>query len=151
MLREYRLATSRPHEFLSERSELFRPRSDEGLFWKSNEDITVLSSVRKSWLSAFSFTQNAPLEIRKRYQTILVICVGIRGGTPHMKGVWMLVRNFELTPKGDRSGRGPRFLWTPKRDHVKTQTIYIYIYIFSHSTLNETYTAKYESEEWSSQ
>ena len=32
------------------------------------------------------------------------------GGTPHMKGVWMLVRNFELTPKGDRSGRGPRFL-----------------------------------------
>ena len=32
------------------------------------------------------------------------------GGTPHMKGVWMQVGNFELTPKGDRSGHGPRFL-----------------------------------------
>ena len=34
---------------------------------------------------------------------------GTRGGTPHMKGVRMLVGNFELTPKGDRSGRGPSF------------------------------------------
>ena len=32
------------------------------------------------------------------------------GGTPHMKGVEMLVGNFELNPsKGDRSGRGPNF------------------------------------------
>ena len=35
---------------------------------------------------------------------------GGAGATPHMKGVWMLVGNFELTPKGDRSGHGPRFL-----------------------------------------
>ena len=44
------------------------------------------------------------------------------GGNPHMKGVEMLVGNFELTPKGDRSGRGPSFFLTAKRDHVKTKT-----------------------------
>ena len=31
-------------------------------------------------------------------------------------------RKFELTPKGDRSGRGPSFFLTAKRDHVKTKT-----------------------------
>ena len=32
------------------------------------------------------------------------------GGTPHMKGVGMLVGNFELNgSKGDRSGCGPSF------------------------------------------
>ena len=31
------------------------------------------------------------------------------GWTPHMKGMGMLVGNFELTPKGDRSGRGRSF------------------------------------------
>ena len=31
------------------------------------------------------------------------------GGTPHMKGVGMLVGNVDLNPKGDRSGRGPSF------------------------------------------
>ena len=39
-----------------------------------------------------------------------------------MKGVGMLVGNFELTPKGDRSGRGPSVFLTAKRDHVKTKT-----------------------------
>ena len=29
--------------------------------------------------------------------------------TPHMKGVGMLVGNFELNPKGDRSVLGPSF------------------------------------------
>ena len=29
------------------------------------------------------------------------------GGTPHMKGVGMLVGNLNLTSKGDQSGRGP--------------------------------------------
>ena len=49
--------------------------------------------------------------------------IEIRGvGTPHMKGMGMLVGSFEKTPKGDRSGRGPSFFLTPKRDHVKTQT-----------------------------
>ena len=33
----------------------------------------------------------------------------IPGGTPLMKGVGMLVGNFELNPKEDRSGRGPSF------------------------------------------
>ena len=32
------------------------------------------------------------------------------GEAPHMKGVGMLVGNFELNPKGDRSGRGPSFI-----------------------------------------
>ena len=38
------------------------------------------------------------------------------------------------------------FFFTFKRDHVKTQTIYImlYCYIFSRATLNETFTAKYD-------
>ena len=31
------------------------------------------------------------------------------GETLHMKGVGMLVGNFESTPKGERSGRGPSF------------------------------------------
>ena len=43
----------------------------------------------------------------------------------------------------------PKLSLTPKRDHVKTQTIYIYIYIyffffFSRAALNETFTAKYD-------
>ena len=33
---------------------------------------------------------------------------------------------------------------TPKRDHVKTQTVYIHFYIFSRATVNETFTAKYD-------
>ena len=36
------------------------------------------------------------------------------GGTPHMKGVGMLVGNLNLTPKGDQSGRGPTFFWPLK-------------------------------------
>ena len=31
------------------------------------------------------------------------------GETPHERGVGMLVGNFELNPKGDRSGSGPSF------------------------------------------
>ena len=31
------------------------------------------------------------------------------GGTPHMKGLGMVVGNFELNPEGDRSGRSPSF------------------------------------------
>ena len=50
------------------------------------------------------------------------------GGTPHMKGVGMLVGNFELNPK--------------KRPCQDRQ--YIYFYIFSRATLNETFTAKYD-------
>ena len=52
------------------------------------------------------------------------------GGTPHMKKVGILVGNFELNPQ-----RRPTWAWlklflTPKRDHVKTQTKYMYFYIF---------------------
>ena len=31
---------------------------------------------------------------------------GVGGGDSHMKQTGMLVGNFELTPKGDQSGRG---------------------------------------------
>ena len=37
------------------------------------------------------------------------------GGTRHMKGVGMLVGNFELTPKGDRSGGAQTFFDPLKR------------------------------------
>ena len=33
---------------------------------------------------------------------------------------------------------------TPKSDHVKTQTTYIFFIFFSRATLNETFTAKYD-------
>ena len=50
------------------------------------------------------------------------------GGTPHIKGVGMVVGNFELKPlKEANLGVAQAFL-TPKRDHVKTQTIYIFLY-----------------------
>ena len=65
------------------------------------------------------------------------------GGTPHMKGVRMLVGNFELTPKGRRSGRGPSFVW-PLKEIMLIHRQYIYFYIFSRTTLNETFTAKYD-------
>ena len=42
-----------------------------------------------------------------------------RGGTQHMKGVGMLVATFELTPKGDRSGRGPSFFGPLKENMLK--------------------------------
>ena len=44
------------------------------------------------------------------------------GGTPHMKGVGMLIGNFELNPKRRLNWKRPKLLLTPKRDHVKTQT-----------------------------
>ena len=45
------------------------------------------------------------------------------GGAPHMKGVGMLVG--KETDLG-----GAKIFWTPKRDHVKTQTIYIIFILF---------------------
>ena len=50
------------------------------------------------------------------------------GGTPHMKGVGMLVGNFELNPKRRPIWAGPKLFLTLKRDRVKTQTIYRYLY-----------------------
>ena len=60
-----------------------------------------------------------------------------------MKGVGMLVGNFELNPKGDRSVLGPSFFGPLKETMLKHRQ-YIYFYIFSRATLNETYTAKYD-------
>ena len=52
-----------------------------------------------------------------------------RGWTPHMKGVGMLVGNFELKS----IWAWPKLFLIPKRDNVKTR-----------ATLNETFTAKYD-------
>ena len=43
------------------------------------------------------------------------------GGTLHMKGVGMLVGNFELNPQRRPIWVWPKLFLTPKRDHVKTQ------------------------------
>ena len=60
-----------------------------------------------------------------------------------MKGVGMLVRNFELNPLRRPIWAWPKLFLTPKRDQI----IYIseiYFYIFSRATLNEAFTAKYD-------
>ena len=53
------------------------------------------------------------------------------GGTPHMIGVGIKETDLGVA----------QAFFTPQRDHVKTQTIYIF---FSRATLNETLTAKYD-------
>ena len=60
-----------------------------------------------------------------------------------MKGVGMLVEILNYTPKGDRSGRGLSFFW-PLKETMLKQRQYMYFYIFSRATLNETVTAKYD-------
>ena len=50
-------------------------------------------------------------------------------------------RNFSIKPlKETDLGVAEAIFWTPKRDHVKTQTVYIFLY-FSRATQNETFTA----------
>ena len=61
--------------------------------------------------------------------------------------VWMLVGNFELTPKLETDLGVAQAFCEPLKETMLKHRQYIYIYIFSHATLNETYTAKYESEE----
>ena len=52
------------------------------------------------------------------------------GGGAHMKGVGMLVENFKLNPLRRLIWAWPKHFLTPKRDHVKTQTIYIFFMFF---------------------
>ena len=59
-----------------------------------------------------------------------------RGGDARGKFLIELLKETDL-------GWSKLFL-TPKRDHVKTQTIYIYFYILPRISLNETFTAKYD-------
>ena len=47
-------------------------------------------------------------------------------------------------PKEDQSGRGPSFFWTLKEVMWRQIKQFIYFYIFSRATLNETFTAKYD-------
>ena len=48
-----------------------------------------------------------------------------------MKGVGMLVGNFELNPLRRPIWAWPKLSLTPKRDHVKTQIIWIFQYFFT--------------------
>ena len=64
------------------------------------------------------------------------------GRTPHMKGVRMLIGNFELNPYTETDlGEAQAFL-TPKRDHIKHRQ-YTYFYTFSLATLNETVSTRF--------
>lgn len=64
------------------------------------------------------------------------------GGTCIWKGWGCSLKTLNKTPHGDQARCGPRVILTPKRDHVKSLTT-IYFYISSHTTLNNTFTAKY--------
>jgi len=44
---------------------------------------------------------------------------GGRRGESHMKGTWMLVGKFKLTPKGDQSGPGSGFIYPLKETMLK--------------------------------
>ena len=63
------------------------------------------------------------------------------GGTRYIKKVGMLVENFELTPKGDQSGRGSRIFW-PLKETNKTSFFKKKSCISSRATLSETLKAK---------
>ena len=63
--------------------------------------------IRKQFLWLFAKVINKLTE--KVGGSLVEIYCYPGGGTPHMKGVGMLVGNFELNPKGDRFGRGPSF------------------------------------------
>ena len=51
------------------------------------------------------------------------------GGTPHMKGVGMLVGKFEINPQRRPIWAWPKLFLTPKRDPQKN-TYQIYVFIF---------------------
>ena len=60
-----------------------------------------------------------------------------------MKGVAMLVGNFELKPLKETDLGVAQASFDPKR-YQKIYISNIYFYIFSRATLNETFTAKYD-------
>ena len=53
-------------------------------------------------------------------------------------------REFWIKPLKETDLGVAQVFLTPKRDHVKTQTIDVYFYIFWRATLNETFTTKYD-------
>ena len=53
------------------------------------------------------------------------------GGTPHMKGVGMLVGNFEINPQRRPIWAWPKLFLTPKRDPQKIHIKYIFLYFFA--------------------
>ena len=66
------------------------------------------------------------------------------GGTPHMKGVGMLVGNFELNPQKETDLGGAQAFFDPLKETMLKHRQYIYFHTFSRATLNETFTAKYD-------
>ena len=69
-------------------------------------------------------------------------CITPGRRTVHQKGVGMLVGNFELNPQRRPIWAWPKLFLTSKSLMLKHRQ-YIYFYIFSRVTLNETFTAKY--------
>ena len=61
-----------------------------------------------------------------------------------MKGVGCSSEILNQTPKGDRSGRRDPSFFLPLKETMLKHRQYIYLYIFSRATLNETFTAKYD-------
>ena len=61
-----------------------------------------------------------------------------------MKGVAMLVGNFELKPLKETDLGVAQAFFDPKRYQKKIYISNIYFYIFSRATLNEAFTAKYD-------
>ena len=64
------------------------------------------------------------------------------GENSHMKGVGMLVGNFQLKPKRKPIRAWPKCFWLLKETMLENRQIHIF-YISSRATLNETFTAKY--------
>ena len=56
---------------------------------------------------------------------------GPAGGTPHIKGVEMLVGNFELNPYKEEIWAWPKLFLTPKRDQKNIHIKYILLYFFA--------------------
>ena len=62
-----------------------------------------------------------------------------------MKGVGMLVGNFESNPSRRPIWAWPKlFFFLPLKETMPKHRQYIYFYIFSRVTLNETFRAKYD-------
>ena len=61
------------------------------------------------------------------------------GGTPHMKGVGMLVGNFEINPQRRPIWAWPKLFLTPKRDPQKIHIKYIFLYFFACNPKRDLY------------
>ena len=61
-----------------------------------------------------------------------------------MKRVGMLVGNFKIKPLKETDLGGAQAFFDPLKETMLKHRQYVYFYIFSRATLNETFTAKYD-------